>query len=253
MAYNLVNIRQDKPSEKGKILVYWLAGSGFVFKFSNDVIICVDPYLSDKAEELFGFRRLSAAPVRANQLFFDLLLITHEHADHFDEDSFGELTRSNPGCKVISTKPCLPLLENRSVDYKITAVGDVSEFNGITIRTVAADHGELSPDASGFIITYEGRHIYFTGDTAYSEELMAEAIKLQPEIIIPCMNGAFGNMNEEEAATLVNKCYSRIAIPCHFWLFAEHGGSPGKFKECLQTLSPQGQLLLLTPGRGVEI
>jgi len=118
---------------------------------------------------------------------------------------------------------------------------------------VPADHGDLCPSAVGFLIRFSGREVYLTGDTAFDENLMAESIKGQPEIVIPCINGAYGNMDESAAAILTGKCRAKTAIPSHFWLFAEHGGSPARFGECLKTHAPATNLLLLTPGRGVEV
>jgi L-ascorbate 6-phosphate lactonase len=102
------------------------------------------------------------------------------------------------------------------------------------------------------VIEFAGRKIYFTGDTCYNEAMMAPVIAEQPEIVIPCINGAFGNLSEFDGAKLTAACNARIAIPSHFWLFAEHGGDPGKFRAHVTELS-DAQTILLTPGRGVEI
>ena len=63
--FDLHRIRLDSPA-KGKFIVYWLGGSGFVFKFPSGQIVCIDPYLSDCAERLAGFKRLSSAPLNVN-------------------------------------------------------------------------------------------------------------------------------------------------------------------------------------------
>jgi L-ascorbate 6-phosphate lactonase len=60
-------------------------------------------------------------------------------------------------------------------------------------------------------------------------------------------------LTEKQAAEVAAKCESKIAIPCHFWLFVEHGGSPGAFMECLKEEAPKAKCVLLTPGRGEEI
>jgi len=250
--FDLLNIRQNTPAD-GKILVYWLGGAGFVFKFSSGRIVCIDPYLSDYVERLVGFRRLSLPPVKANELFTDVLLITHDHADHLDVDSFDEIIKNNPNCKVLSSAVCSKFLRQKHADYQILAVGDNFSEDDIDIRIVDADHGELSPEAIGCVITFAGRKIYYTGDTSYNEKILADNIALNPEIIIPCINGAFGNLDEKQAAILAGQCQSKLAIPCHFWLFAEHGGDPEKFKKHLQNESSETELLLLTPGRGAEI
>jgi hypothetical protein len=75
----------------------------------------------------------------------------------------------------------------------------------------------------------------------------------KPDVLIPYINPKFGNLGEISEAQLAKKCSAKIAIPSYFGLFAEHGGDPGMFREQLQIHSPQTQLILLTPGRGIAI
>ena len=252
MAFEVKNVRKDKPA-KGKILVYWLAGAGFVLKFDNGTILCIDPYLSDYVERLVGFRRLSLAPIQPSELQVDLLLYSHEHPDHLDIDSYDDIMKSNPQCRIIAAKPCSDFLKEKNAPFEQITVGQTIEKKGVTVRAVQADHGQLSPDALAFVISYGGRSIYFTADTSNDPKVLAEAIAMKPEIIIPCINGAFGNLTEQQAAEIAHQCSAKIAIPCHFWLFMEHGGSPAVFVECLKKESPSTRRILLTPGRGEEI
>ena len=201
MEFDIANIRRDTPGP-GNVIVYWLGGSGFAFKFSEGETICIDPYLSDAAERLFGFRRLSLAPIKAADLSCDLLLFTHDHADHLDTDSFDALMHANRGCRVLAPASCADFLGSRNAAYEIVSPGTRSQLGNVCIETVAADHGDLCPDAVGFVLSFSDRHLYFTGDTAFDEQRMAKAIGMQPEIVIPCINGAYGNMNETEAAIL---------------------------------------------------
>jgi len=103
------------------------------------------------------------------------------------------------------------------------------------------------------MLKFGGHSLCVTGDTAYTKSMMAPAIASAPDIVIPCINGAFGNLNEEEAATLVAACKARLTIPSHFWLFAEHGGSPNEFRNQVDAKSPETEFVLMTPGRGIEI
>ena len=253
MPFDLLNIRQNR-TRQNKIIVYWLGGSGFVFQFPGGEIICVDPYLSDSVERLFDFRRLSLAPLKAGELVFDLLFLTHDHADHLDIDSFDILIKTNQGCRILAPRACAGFLETKKAAYELISPGMLLLLGNVIIKTVAADHGELCPGAVGFIRSFDGRSLYFTGDTAFNENLMAEAIAARPEIVIPCINGAYGNMNEQDAAVLTGKCQAKLAIPSHFWLFAEHGGGcPATFRDLLKSGTAKTKVLLLTPGRGVEI
>ena len=252
MEFDIADIRQDAP-DKGNVIMYWLGGAGFAFKFRDGEILCIDPYLSDAVERLFGFRRLSLAPIGADDLVCDGLLFTHDHADHLDTDSFDALMHANRGCRVLAPASCVDFLGSKGVAYEIVSPGDRSQLGNVHIKTVSADHGDLCPDAVGFVLSFSDRHLYFTGDTAFDEPLMAEAISAQPDIVIPCINGAYGNMNETEAAMLTGRCGARIVIPSHFWLFAEHGGCPATFRDQVKLLATGTEVLLLTPGRGVEL
>lgn len=249
MQYPIKNIRKESVPPH-KILVYWLGGAGFMLKFPSNRILCIDPYLSDCVERLAGFRRLSLAPLAAQELQTDLYLITHDHPDHLDVDSFDTIIHNNPNCTVIAGKSCEPFLMTRDIPHKLIASGTSMQCESITITATDADHGDLCPESIGFIIHYENRSVYFTGDTALNEKRLAPAINFKPEILVPSINPKFGNLGEQGAAELAKKCEAKICIPVHFGLFAEHAGDPGLFKEHLQIHSPQTQYIALTPGRG---
>lgn len=250
--YHITNVRNlEVPADK--LAVYWLGGAGFVVKFDNGTIICIDPYLSDSVERLYGFKRLSLAPVIAEELIFDILLFTHDHGDHLDIDSFDTLMKVNPQCKIVAPGCCDKYLSEKNKQYECVVDGKMVRRDGLEITAVEADHGQLCQDAVGFIVKCGQRSIYFTGDTCYSDKIISKVNEHQPEIIVVCINGAFGNMDAVEAAGFVSLCHAKSVIPAHFWLFAEHGGEPAKFIECVKKDSSKINSLLLTPGRGVKI
>ena len=252
MLYNAKTIQKDNVPQ-GKILVYWLGGYGFMLKFHTGQIVCIDPYLSDCVERIVGFRRLSLAPLLAEEIQMDIYLITHDHADHFDVDSFDTITTNNPQCTIVAGKSCETPLKSKKVHYRIVTAGDTTQCGELTLLAVGADHGDLCKDNIGFFIECAGRSIYFTGDTALNEKMLIAAINRKPEIIVPCINPQFGNLGEMGAAQLARKCEAKIAIPGHFGLFAEHGGDAGLFQKHVKAISPTTQVVLLTPGRGEAI
>jgi len=252
MLFDIHDVRKSTP-KTNKVIVYWLGGMGFVFKFFTSEVVCVDPYLSDCVERIVGFRRLSLCPIKDNQLAFDVLLLSHDHPDHLDPDSFDPLTSNNPDCKIIGSGSCDKFLRSKTIDYQIVTPGNVIEYGKISIEAVSADHGDLCPQTVGFMIRFANRSLYFTSDTCLNYDLLAKNISAKPEILITCINGAFGNLDETQAATLTKKCNAKVVIPGHFWLFAEHGGDPGKFREQIKQQSPETEIHLLKPGRGVEL
>jgi L-ascorbate 6-phosphate lactonase len=74
------------------------------------------------------------------------------------------------------------------------------------------------------------------------------------DVLLPCINGTFGNMNHLDAARMVQQAAPRIAIPCHFWTFAEQGGGdPGGFIHACHAWAPKVNALLLRPGEGLTV
>ena len=100
----LANIELDVP--QSAVGMWWLGQAGFVFKTPAGKVIYLDPYLSDAAERLFGFKRLSLPPITAEEVRADLLVITHEHADHMDPDAIPIIAKGNPGCRFAASEGC---------------------------------------------------------------------------------------------------------------------------------------------------
>ncbi|MBN1685752.1 MAG: hypothetical protein JW852_03810, partial [Spirochaetales bacterium] len=65
---------------------------------------------------------------------------------------------------------------------------------------------------------------------------------------IPPINGAFGNLDGITAAKLARDCRAKVAIPCHYWMFAEHGGSPAQFLESCKEYAPEVEAKLMEQG-----
>jgi len=57
----------------------------------------------------------------------------------------------------------------------------------------------------GVILDFDGIQVYHTGDTAYRPEKFQAAIARRPEILLPCINGAFGNLDAVQAARLAQE------------------------------------------------
>jgi L-ascorbate 6-phosphate lactonase len=249
---HITNHSKITPST-GRVFIFWLGGAGFIIKYSDGFTICIDPYLSDSVEMLFGFKRLHRPPINADALRFDALFITHEHADHLDEDSIDTLINKNPDALIYAPKSCDKLFSAHGIKYIPVFPGQKIIINDLKTTVIKADHGDLSPDAVGYVFEKLGHCIYLTGDTCYNDEIIESAVKFKPKIILPCINGAYGNLNEQQAAQLVGACKADYVIPMHFGLFKEHGGDADVFKSFVNKLSPQIIVHILAPGQGIEI
>ena len=238
----------------GGLGVFFLGQAGFILKTPSGRLIAIDPYLSDCCERYFGFKRLMPRILEPGEITLDTLIISHAHYDHFDPDSIPVLM-SGGKTKLIGAKDVAPECERLGLKENITSLscGETAEAAEFTVTGVPCDHGELAPDALGLLIDICGKRIYYMGDTAYRPDLLEnEALKNVDLLLLP-INGAFGNLNEQQAAQVIEILKPKLAVPCHYWNFAEHGGDPGKFQRMMQEYAPDRPYRLMAQGEGIII
>ena len=130
-------------------------------------------------------------------------------------------------------------------------VGKQISLGGINLHAVYADHGDFAPDAVGVVLDFDGIKVYHTGDTAYQPEPFRAVAAMHPDVLIPCINGRFGNLNSEEAALLTRDIAPKLSIASHFWMFVAHNGDPASFLEFCAKLSPEVEAVVMKPGERV--
>lgn len=253
-------VHQSKP-EPGQVDVFWLGQAGFLLKTENGGLIAIDPYFSDYTQRMFpeeglGFKRLSPPPCEAADLAFDALLISHEHADHFDVDSISAMM-DNGKTKVYTNRVVYEALREMDVDMGRVCLleknAPVQLMEGVLLTPVDCDHGELSTEALGFLLRFPGGQIYYAGDTAYTPSRLHAAIQAQPDIAILPINGAFGNLDGKTAAAYAAQLHAKVVIPCHFWTFPLHHGDPQEIIDMLPQAAPQCHLALLCQGESYRM
>ena len=229
-----------RPSP-GEVAVFYLAQAGFYFKAADGKTVCIDPYLSDCCERLFGFKRMVPAPLAATELRADFLVATHSHTDHLDPDLL-ERVKLEPETRFVGSPDCQSVYRQAGIDdgrVTILAAGEDKTLDGIGYRAVYADHGELAPDAVGFLIRLGGITVYDTGDTSYCpERLVASLGTVDVDIMLAPINSAYGNLGHENAVRLAALIQPRVLIGCHFGMFIEHGGDPGAFLDFAKKALP---------------
>jgi len=247
-----VNSVHLQPQE---IAVFFIAQAGFCIKTSSGKIIYIDPYLSDACERLFRFKRMIPAMVAAEDVEADFYLVTHHHADHLDPDSIPVVVKNQKTTFVIAPD-CTFLLEELQVPtdrYHVLQEGEQVAFKDIIIRAIYADHGDLAPQALGYLIEIEGIKIYHAGDTAFRPGEIMASLNSRVDIMIAPINGQYGNMNAAEAWQLALEVKPKVVIPCHFWMFLEHVsdhgvGDPATFLKVASQLPADIIAKVMAPG-----
>lgn len=100
---------------------------------------------------------LQGDAIRALQ-FLDLILITHEHGDHFDTDSTVAIEKQTEATAIVSAGVFLSLQKSIAKDKLIQMLpDDVRNVNDITVRAIAAKHPGDRPVM--YLISMDGQHI----------------------------------------------------------------------------------------------
>ena len=109
-----------------------------------------------------------------------------------------------------------------------------------------------APDAFGVIITVDGIKICEAGDTCLRLDRVEEYnSKGKLDLLIGPINGAYGNMNEIDFSCLCRAVKPRLAIPCHYGMFASHGGNPGVFRMEMEKNNPDVPYQLMQMGEQI--
>ncbi len=257
LAARIMAARQGIPH------LFFLGQAGFIIKSSKGTTLGIDMYLTEcveRAEGNDGFKRLLPVLLEPSEIIFDYIIATHPHYDHFDMDAI-PILMGNPHTQLLASVNCerevrrlLPDEEGSASRIRYVRAGDTTQLEDIRVDYVFCDHGEGAPDAFGLVLETDGRRIYVAGDTCLRLDRVSEIAAKGPfDYMIAPINGAYGNLNEEECVRLSKALKPKVTIPCHYGMFASHGGNPGIFRESMIRELPHRKYLLMRQGESIEL
>lgn len=212
------------------IVLFYLGQAGFRIDTGDGRTVFLDAYLSDAAERIFGFKRMTPSVLSADRIDADLYLSTHSHVDHLDPDTLPAVVR-NPRTFFLGASDCGDIYRRHGISedrFALLNEGEQYDLSWAKIRGVDAEHGELAPEAIGLLLEIDGVRIYHTGDTSFVPERIGASLASDIDILIAPINGRYGNMDAREAVELALLLKPRYVIASHFWTFLEHVGENGK-------------------------
>ena len=215
-----------------KSALWFLGQSGFYLK-SGGVSVVIDPYLSDCVGENSPlFTRIYPAPVSPYYLKADIYIVTHDHLDHLDPATIRAYSHKEETIFVAPRHAAkkLEILGINPQQIRIVDQGDGLAVSGVNIQGVFAlgtDEGVL--DTTGYRIRFEnGKSVYHTSDTSFCDLLLRACPHV--DVLLPCINGKFGNLTAEQAVLLTQAVNPQYVVPHHYDVMELNGENPNVFR-----------------------
>lgn len=148
----------------------------------------------------------------------DLILITHEHGDHYKEETLNAIVAD--GTRMITNPAVMAKLsDNLKAIASEVANGGTAEFGGMNIDAIPAyntteERKNFHPQGrdNGYVLNFDGFRLYVSGDTEDIPEMRAlENI----DLAFVCMNLPF-TMDAKAAASAVAEFAPKTVYPYHY-------------------------------------
>jgi len=145
----------------------------------------------------------------------DAVLVTHEHADHFDIKQIRAIHRDSPCVRIITHKPVGEKLAEAGLPYELIENGGIIDVNGVSVRSVGEAHaciyGDISPCRNtGYVIDGE---LFAPGDALH--DVPPESVRL---LALPT-GGPW--MRLSEAIDFAKEVNPKIVFPIHDAMYTE--------------------------------
>ena len=233
--------------------------AGFIIKSASGQLLGLDMYLTDCVERIeghVGYHRLLPKILAPSEIDFDVVIATHPHKDHFDDDAIPVLM-ANGKTKLYASVDCeqdVKRLFMTGMNIAYVKPGDYDQVGDFELDFINCDHGTGAPDAVGVIITVDDKRIMAVGDSCLRLDRVAEYLKKGSiDVMVAPINGAYGNLNEDECVELAEALQPKLTIPCHYGMFASHGGNLGKFYENMKSKCPNLAYKMMCQGEGIVL
>lgn len=254
--------------------ITWLGHATFLIQYDG-INILTDPLLGDLSVFVPRYVR---PPLRVSQLPpIDIILISHNHADHTDISTLKALVKDNPHVFVP---------EGNHAFFSSLGFSRITEaswwqehsfrgrFSKLDIVCLPADHwtsrGLFDVNKTlwaSWLIDPQGKKIYFGGDAAYSDDYKAIAAAYLIDIALlpiapiePRHLMARTHMSPQEAIEAFRDLQARIFIPMHWGTFDFGTDAPMVPLEHLYeywasqhtTLKPDAKLMVARHGQTLK-
>lgn len=206
----------------------------------DDTYYLFDPFLKGNP----------VAQVSPEQVRADYIFISHAHDDHLGDAE--EIARKNNSL-VITTFEVGNMLAKFGVRVHQMHVGGTYNFDFGRVRITQALHGSGVPGglACGFIITINGKTLYFAGDTGLFGDMQLLGEIEDIDLALLPIGGNY-TMDAADAVRAVQFLRPRRVIPMHYNTMPVIKADPVRFKNEVEAQT-ETECVLLNPGEEWEL
>lgn len=227
--------------ERKTMAVWFLGQNGWVIRSPAGKVVVVDPYLSDSCNPSrrgLDLARQVPIPIQPQDLRADMLVCTHSHKDHADPETLCLACQAGRIGGFLGPAQTQALFAEAGAppeDCLLTWPGDVVELDDIRLHGTFALPTDTSDQTHmGFVVEVDdGPKFWITGDTAWCDLLAESGGQHQLDAMAVCINGGYANLSHWQAAELAGRVNPRLAIPCHWDMFADNSCDPRMFAASL--------------------
>lgn len=207
----------------------------------GDTSIVIDPF----------FKGNPASRVKPEDIPCNYVLVSHGHFDHVGDAA--EIAKNNDAT-VISTFELANMFQEKGCKVFPMHIGGKHAFDFGYVRVTPALHGAGVPggEASGFIINFHGKNIYFAGDTGlFGDMALLNKFEKIDYALIPI--GDTFTMGPDEAVEAIGMIKPKYVIPMHYNTWPMLKQDVAAFKNKVEKRYRGVKVLILEPGQTIEL
>ncbi|MCX6355256.1 MAG: MBL fold metallo-hydrolase [Candidatus Aureabacteria bacterium] len=171
--------------------IHWLGHASF--RLEGEQIVYIDPY------------KIKGGPCA------DIILVSHSHYDHCSLSAIERIRKKDT--VIVTSAACAGKMRG---DVLTIQAGQTLLVKGIAIEATPAynikkPYHPRSEGGLGFVVTLNGKRIYFAGDT----DRIPEMAMIKADVALLPVSGTYV-MTADEAAEAVRMIRPGAAIPMHY-------------------------------------
>lgn len=225
--------------------IRYLGHSFFNISFPNANVL-IDPYLMKQSEDSNLEPLLKSPCDKAGLCDIAMILITHEHFDHFDKELIENIAMRDNAI-VMSHESILSELSLPKNLIKPISAGNTISTRGLTVTATPAHH----PTAfypQGYLIDSEGSTVFHAGDTSLHDSFA----NITADVALLPIGGTY-TMDIVDAVRATKTMKPKFVIPMHYNTFDVIKADPNEFKSRIEKSILKTKPVILAPGETAEL